>query len=239
MRNKLSIRQLFIDTLGFIGNNIPLLGVLTIFSFIGSYFGKNFGVYSNRLAFLVYALYIYFFYFFFVSLYFAQKPLITKEKFVDSVIKLICIFAFSFFVLLCGHFAIGFLRYCSRYLIGFPDIYSFLRETYIFLALNPYAKILIYAGIIVLLTFSFFIPGFAWVSTVNNKDNSILTAFDKVRGNYIKVVIVCLLIFCLFPLLISIIGLNSSIWLLSIFHALLTIFQLVAYLQLYEFFYKE
>ena len=58
MRNKLSIRQLFIDTLGFIGSNISLLGVLTIFSFIGSYFGKNFGVYSNRLAFLVYALYI-------------------------------------------------------------------------------------------------------------------------------------------------------------------------------------
>ena len=239
MRKKLSIRQLFIDTLGFIGNNLPLLGVLTIFSFIGSYFGKNFGVYSNRLAFLVYALYIYFFYFFFTSLYFTQKPLITKEKFVDSIIKLICIFAFSFFVMLCGHFAIGFLRYCSRYLIGFPDIYSLLRETYIFLALNPYAKILIYAGIIVLLTFSFFIPGFAWVSTVNNKDNSILTAFDKVRGNYIKLVIVCLLVFCLFPLLVSIIGLNTSIVILSVFHALLTIFQLVTYLHLYDFFYKD
>ncbi len=239
MLKKLSIRQLFIDSLGFIGNNIPLLGVLTIFSFIGSYCGKNFGVYANRLAFLVYALYIYFFYFFFVSLYFGQKPLLTKEKFVDSVIKLICIFAFSFFVLLCGHLAIGILRYCSRYLIGFPDIYSFLRETYIFLALNPYAKILIFAGIITLLTFSFFIPGFAWISTINNRDNSVLTAYYKVGGNYIKVLMVCLLMFCIFPLLISAIGVNTSLFVLSCLHALLTVFQIVVYLHMYDFFYGQ
>ena len=91
MKKELSVRRLFIDSLGFIGNNIPLLFVLTIFSFVGSYSAGRFGAYNNISVFLLYGVFIYFFYFFFVSLYFGQKPLITKEKFVDSLIKFLTV----------------------------------------------------------------------------------------------------------------------------------------------------
>ncbi len=239
MKKELSVRRLFIDSLGFIGNNIPLLCVLTIFSFAGSYLAGVFGAYKNLSVFLLYGVFIYFFYFCFVSLYFGQKPLITKEKFVDSLIKFITVVAFSFFVIVCGKLGLNLLRYLSKNLIGFPDLYEFLRQTYIFLVLNPYAKVLLLFGAIFLLSFSFLIPLFGWVSVINNKDSSIISAFYKVRGNYLKTILVFLLIFALLPLIISVIGLNSSRTILYILHSVLTVFQIVVYLHLYETFYKE
>ena len=239
MKKELSVRRLFIDSLGFIGNNIPLLCVLTIFSFAGSYLAGSFDAYTNLSVFLLYSVFIYFFYFFFVSLYFGQKPLITKEKFVDSLIKFATVVAFSFFVIVCGKLGLNLLRYLSHNLIGFPDFYDFLRQAYIFLLINPYAKVLLLFGAILLLSFSFLIPLFAWVSIINNKDSSIISAFYKVRGNYLKSILVFLLIFALLPLIISIIGLSTSRTVLYILHAMLTIFQIVVYLHLYETFYKE
>lgn len=236
---KLSVRSLFVDSLGFIGNNVPLLFVLTIFSFGGSYLAGKFGAYKNISGFLLYGIFIYFFYFFFVSLYFAQKPLITKEKFVDSLIKFATVVAFSFFILLCGKLGINLLRYLSRNLIGFPDIYEFIRQTYIFLVLNPYAKVLLLFGAVILLSFSFLIPSFAWVSTINNRDSSIISAFYKVRGNYLKSIFVFVLLFAFFPLIISIIGLSVSSFVLFALHSVLTVFQIIVYLRLYDIFYTD
>ena len=126
MKKELSVRRLFIDSLGFIGNNIPLLFVLTIFSFAGSYLAGVFGAYKNLSVFLLYGIFIYFFYFFFVSLYFGQKPLITKEKFVDSLIKFITVVAFSFFVIVCGKLGLNLLRYLINILIGLCFFFVFL-----------------------------------------------------------------------------------------------------------------
>ncbi len=239
MKKELSIRQLFVDSLSFIGKNIPLLTVLTFLSFAGSYLAVKIGIYHNFLFLLLYGLYIYFFYFFFVSLYYEQHPIITKEKFVDSFIKMITIFAFSMFVLICGKIGINILHYLSRYLIGFPDIYSLLRKIYIFILLNPFGKIILYLGVITLLTFSFFIPGFAWVSTISGKDTSIISAYIKTGGNLIKTVAVFVIMFGILPLIISYIGLTSGSVVLGILYALLTVFQIIVFMHLYDFFYND
>lgn len=239
MKKELSIRQLFIDSLGFIGNNIPLLAFFTVLSFLGSYFSVRFPLFQQRIFLLGYLLYIYFFYYAFVGLYYEQSPLFTKEKTVDSLIKLLSIFAFSMLVLICGRLGINVVRYFSKTLIGFPDIYSFLREIYLFMKVNPHAQILIYLGVIILLSFSFFIPGFAWISIINGQDNSIITAYDKARGNIIKTVAVFVLLFGLLPLFISFLGLQTTPVLLAIFYAVLTVFQIIVYLHLYDFFYLK
>ncbi len=239
MRKELSIRQLFIASLSFIGKNIPLLTFLTLLSFSGSYLAIRAGIYQNFLMLTLYGLYIYFFYFFFVSLYYAQRPLITKEKFIDSFVKMIVILAFSMFVLICGKIGINILHYLSRYLIGFPDIYSLLRRIYIFILLNPFGKIVLYFGVITLLTFSFFIPGFAWISTINGRDSSIISAYAKTNGNLWKTVLTFLILYGILPLIISFIGLTSGSVILGILYALLTIFQVIVFLHLYDFFYNE
>lgn len=239
MKKELSTRQLFIDSLSFIGKNKALLAVLAFLSFAGSYLAIRVGIYQNFLLLLLYGLYIYFFYFFFVSLYYEQRPMLTKEKFVDSFIKMITIFAFSMFVLICGKIGINILHYLSRYLIGFPDIYSFLRRIYIFILLNPLGKIVLYLGVITLLTFSFFIPGFAWISTINGKDASIISAYVKTSGNLCKTILIFILLYGIFPVIISFIGLTNGSIVLGVLYALLTVFQIIVFLHLYDFFYDD
>lgn len=239
MKKELSIRQLFVDSLAFVRDNIPLLTLLAFLSFAGSYLAIRAGIYQNFLMLALYGLYIYFFYFFFVSLYYEQRPILTKEKFIDSFVKMVTILAFSMFVLICGKIGINVLHSLSRYLIGFPDIYSFLRRIYIFILLNPFGKIILYLSVITLLTFSFFIPGFAWISTINGHDNSIISAYAKTHGNLLKTVFTFVILYGILPLVISFVGMTSGSITLGILYALLTVFQVIVFLHLYDFFYKD
>lgn len=239
MKKELSIRSVFIDSLGFIGNNKLLLCFLTILSYAGAAMALLYNNSQNMLYLLAYALYLYFFYFFFVSLYFNQRPLITKEKFVDSLIKLAAILAMSLFVIICGSLGLKFLHYLSKSLIGFSDLYNILRTVYIFMAQNEFAKIMIYLGVIMLLTFTFFIPGFAWISIINGQDRSIVSAFAKIRGNYLPTIAVFVSLYGILPLITGFIVLNSSYWTMAIVYALQTIFQIIVYLHLYDKFYHN
>lgn len=239
MKKELSIRQLFIDFLGFTGNNFMLLCFLTVLSFVGSYGAVLLNAAHNNAVRILYFLYIYFFYYFFTSLYFNQKPLISKEKFVDSSIKLLTILALSLFILICGKLGFNLVRHLGRSLIVFPDFYAALRQFYLLILANPFSQIIIYLAVILLLVFSFLIPGFAWISTINGQDNSILTAYAKVKGHYLKIIAIFLILYGLLPLAISFIGSNAGIMLRAIFYALQTTFQIIIYLHIYERLYAK
>lgn len=240
MKKEMSVRQIFIDTLEFIGNNKAILCFMTFLSFIGSYTVAGFEI-SLRNPFFgfLYGLYIYSFYYFFVSMYCQQKPFITKEKIVDSIIKLIIIAALSLLILICGKLFFHILYRIGRGLVGFPDIYNMLRSTYRFMINNPYLKFLTHLGITTLLSISFFIPGFAWVATIDKKDNSIISAYAKAKGNYLKIIAVIFIIFGVMPLFIEFIELKSSQMIMSLLHSMLAVFQISAYLQIYDIFYSD
>lgn len=240
MKKEVSVRQVFIDSLEFISNNKAILLFMTFLSFIGSYFASSAGVsFRNPFFVFLYGIYIYAFYYLFVGLYCQQKPLVTKEKIVDSVIKLLVITALSLLILICCKLFFHILYFCGRKLIGFPDLYYFLRSVYRFMINNPYLKLLIYLGITTLLSVSFFIPGFAWIATIDKKDNSITSAYARVKGNYLNVVTSIFIIFGVFPLFIGYIELKSSQIIMSLMHAMLAVFQIVAYLQIYDKFYPD
>ena len=240
MKKEMSVRQVFIDTLEFIGNNKAILIFMTFLSFIGSYLASSAGLsFKNPFFVFLYGIYVYAFYYFFVGLYCQQKPLITKEKIVDSFIKLLIIAALSLFILICCKFLFHILYIFGRKLIGFPDLYYFLRSVYRFMINNPYLRLIIYLGITTLLSVSFFIPGFAWIATIDKKDNSIISAYARVKGNYLSVIASIFIIFGVFPLFIGYVELKSSQVIMSLMHAMLAIFQIVAYLQIYDKFYPD
>lgn len=246
MQKRLSLYQLFGDVFHFIKDNFPLLLVLAFFSFAGSYLFNTVAYYFNPtntycrgfLMFL-YAVYIYFYYYFFIALYFEQRPLFTKDKFFESFQKFIKILSFSFCVLLLAHIGFYFLRHLARGFIVFPEIYLFLQQTYHFVLNNPYTRFGLFFGSLFVLTFSFFIPSFSWVSTINGKDNFTITAYENVSGNYLKTTLAIIIVYGILPLFISLLGLFLGRATLSALYAALTILQIVSYLKLYDYFYAK
>lgn len=239
MKKELSIRRVFIDSLVFIGNNLGLLAFLAFLSFAGSYIALAAGTASNLLYLIFYGAFIYGFYFLFVALYFGKKPLFTAERFVNSFLKLLVVLGLSFVILIICRCGFNVLRHLAGSLIVFPDFYEWLRTTYHYVLSTGIYSVVAYLSIIGLLSLSFFIPGFAWMATIDDQSGSIIRAYAEVRGNYFKTLIVFELIYGILPLIFSLAGLMTSKTVLSALYALQTVFQLVVYLRLYEVFYAE
>ncbi len=238
MEKELQIKQLCIDTLSFMAKNCFLLILFGSASFLASFLSLKF-MFKHQMTMLwSYALFCYVFYYIFISLYYEQKPIFTSEKLVNSAIKIAVIFAISLLVVICGHLFLKLLKYMSQWLIGFPDIYEFLKRSYQFLNGSKTGQFLLYIPLIFLLTFTFFIPGFTWVSSINGDDASLWSAYAKTHGNYIKIALILVVLYVFFPFMLNLVGKYSPLH-LSIKHALKTVVQFVFYIRLYDFFYKD
>jgi len=237
MDKKLNIKQLCVETLSFMAKNVVPLALFGLVSFLASFlsFKYVFGHQTSMLFF--YSLFCYFFYYVFISLYFEQKPIFTSEKLVSSAIKAIVIFAISLFVVICFHFALKLLKYMAMGLVGFPDVYDMLKNTYHFLNSSMLGRLLLSAPLIFLLTFTFFIPGFAWVSVINGSDSSLWSAFSKTQGNYLKIFWLLFCLFALLPFVLSFVVPSKPVC-LGLSNALTNMLELVFYIRLYDFFYK-
>ncbi|MBR6409123.1 MAG: hypothetical protein IKS23_02635 [Alphaproteobacteria bacterium] len=238
MKTELNIKQLFIDVLSFIGKNCFLLSLFGLACYTASFLSLKFMFKHQGVMMFSYALFCYAFYYLFISLYYEQKPIITSEKIVNSIVKMAVVFAVSLSVVIFGHLFLKLLKYMAQWLIGFPDIYEFLKQVYTFLNNSKIGQFLLYIPLIFLLTFTFFIPGFTWVSSLNGKDASLWSAYSKTQGNYIKIVIVLLIVYAFLPFALSLLAKPTPIG-LSITHAIKTIIQLVFYIRLYDFFYED
>ena len=238
MEKKLDLKQLFIGTFSFMAKNVFLLLLFGVASFLASFlsFKYAFGHQLNMLFF--YGLFSYLFYYLFISLYFEQKPIFTSEKLINSIIKAVIIFALSLVVVILGHLTLKLLKYMAEWLIGFPDIYAFLKNTYHFLNASKFGRFLLYIPMILLLTFTFFVPGFAWVSSIRGGDTSLLSAYARTYGNNTKIIGVLLLLYAVLPFVMSFFVSLKPVN-LSLSYALTNIIQLVFYIRLYDFFYQE
>lgn len=239
MKKELSVRQLLIDVLQFIGNNAGLLGCLAVLSFAGSYISLYVGGARTFMFLLFYGLFIYCFYYLFICLYFDKKPIFTAPRFVNSFFKILAILALSFFILLFAKIGLNVTHYLTRGLAVFPDLYHWLKSAYYLFITSPLYALAEYLSVILLLTFSFFIPGFAWMSVIEKDEGSVIAAYSAVRGNYLKTAMVFVALYGLLPLLVGSVGLMVSRGVLAFLYALQTVFQLVVYLHLYDFYFKK
>jgi len=238
MEKTLELKQFLIETLSFIAKNFFLLllfsGVLFSASFLS--FKYAFKHQGGMLCF--YGVFCYFFYYVFVNMYYAQKPIFTSEKIVNSVIKMLVIFALSLAMLIACDLGLKLLKNMAHWLVGFPDIYGFLKDTYLFLKGSVTGQFLIYVPLIFFLTFTFFIPAFSWISSINGNDASVLGAYAKVSGNCLKMFFCLFCLFGLLPFLVNFATSQTPVS-LSAAHTFSSMIQLVFYLKLYDFFYDE
>lgn len=238
MEKKLNIKQLCIETLSFSAKNFFLLAFFSILLFLASYLSIKYAFKHQTTMLCLYGCFCYFFYYTFISLYYEQKPLFTSEKVVNSLIKAAIIFSLSLLAVICGHLTVVLLKYMSQWLIGFPDVYTLLKNTYGFLNGSALGRFLLYVPVIILLTFTFFIPGFAWISVLNGGDSSLMSAFSKAQGNYMKIILLLLVLFTVLPVVFTFLFSHKTIY-LSLSHTIVSMIQLVFYIRLYDFFYQD
>jgi hypothetical protein len=113
-----------------------------------------------------------------------------------------------------------------------------LKDTYLFLKGSVTGQFLIYVPLIFFLTFTFFIPAFSWISSINGNDASVLGAYAKVSGNCLKMFFCLFCLFGLLPFLVNFATSQTPVS-LSAAHTFSSMIQLVFYLKLYDFFYDE
>lgn len=238
MQKQLNIRQFVISTLSFMAKNWFLLCLFGIVLFFASFLSFKYA-FKHHIAMLgLYGAFCYVFYYLFISLYYNQKPIFTSEKLVNSIVTMIVVFLLSLVMVLACDLVLKLLKYMAQWLVGFPDLYKLLKETYLFLKASTIGQFLIYIPLIFFLTFTFFIPGFAWISTLNGRDASIWGAYAKVHGNYLMTVLLMFAFFAVVPFIINLFVVQKPVF-LSISHALSAMIQLVGYVRLYDFFYEE
>lgn len=238
MEKKLDLKRLVIETLSFSAKNFFLLFLFGSALFLASFLSFKYAFKHHVTMLFFYGVFCYLFYYVFVNLYYNQKPIFTSEKIVNSFVKMLVIFALSLAMVIAFYLLLRLLKNMSQWLVGFPDLYDFLKSSYHFLKGSLWGQFLIYVPLFFFLTFTFFIPSFAWISSLNDNDASVFGAYEKTQGNYLKIVLCLFMLFALFPFLINLIAKPAPLY-LGMAHAFVTMIQLVFYMKLYDFFYED
>lgn len=238
MEKRLNIKQFVISVLSFTAKNWILLSFFCVLLFCASFLSFKYA-FKHQLSMLsCYGCFCYLFYYVFVNLYYNQKPIFSSEKIVNSVIKMVVVFSLSLMMIFVCHAGLKLLRYMTQWFIGFEDFYEAIKSVYQFLRASLIGQFLIYIPLIFFLSFTFFIPGFAWISTLNGKDDSIWSTYEKVHGNYLKIWVLLFVLFVVFPFVINFL-VPPKPFHMGMSHAIISMIQLVFYVKLYDFFYDE
>lgn len=238
MNTKLPILLTIKNSFEYIFKNLPIIACFYVFSFSAIYLIQRFNAAQSMLVMLGYLIYTYLFYYFFVSVYFKQKPLFNRQNFYNSLIRIAAILLLAFATLLLIKVGFQILFLLVKPLKVFPEFYDYIRMSYISFIKWQYFAYFLYIFMFLVLTIIFFIPAFAWISSINGRDSSITLALLKSKNNYWRLFFIFALIYGVLPfgaLFFS----NSSIIILSALSALFTIVQVIIYLKIYEFFYQD
>ena len=238
MIKKLALNSVFSRSFKYIKQHFKLLGAFFVFSFAGILTVQLIDPTDSLLQMFLYLVYTYLFYYFFTRCYFKQKPLWSFSSFKDALIRMVAItlLAFAGLVLLrIGLYALYWLLSPLQYLPSTKEAVNSFMAFFIQSSLIRYA---LYLFMFALLTVMFFIPSLAWVSAAIGRDSSITLTFFRTRGNYIRLMVLFLLIFGLLPVIIISLS-GGSVFLSSVLSAVYTLIQTVIYLQVYETFYPR
>lgn len=233
MTNQLPIFGIFKQSFRYIAENYRTLSIFFILSFAGIYMLGGFNLADNLLGGAVYLLYTYLFYFAFVRVYFKRRPLFKRAEFFNALVRIITISLLAFASLMLLETIFLFFLWLLTPLEIFPQITAVWER---FIASNTF-RYALYGGMFLFTTIIFYIPALAWISAVIGRNASITLTFFHTRNNYLRIFLICFIVYGLLPF--GIFMLSSNSWVLrAIFTALFTIIQCVIYLHIYEFFYK-
>lgn len=233
MTKRLPVYRIFKQSFAYMTANYQILGLFCGLSFLGIYMLGGFNLTDNLIGGAFYLLYTYLFYFIFVRVYFKRRPLFKQAEFLNALVRIITISLLAFASLMLLETIFLFFLWMLTPLEVYPHITS-LWERFVASHTFRYA---LYGGMFLFTTIIFYIPALAWVSAVIGRNASITLTFFHTKDNYLRIFLICFIVYGLLPFAIFVLSANS--WLLrALFTAFFTIIQCVIYLHIYEFFYK-
>lgn len=233
MTKRLPVYSIFKQSFAYMIANYQMLSLFCGLSFLGIYMLGGFNLTDNLIGGAFYLLYTYLFYFIFVRVYFKRRPLFKKDEFLNALVRIITISLLAFASLMLLETIFLFFLWLLTPLEVYPHITSLWER---FVASNTF-RYALYGGMFLFTTIIFYIPALAWVSAVIGRNASITLTFFHTKDNYLRIFLICFIVYGLLPFAIFILSANS--WLLrALFTAFFTIIQCVIYLHIYEFFYK-
>ena len=212
--------------------------IFFLLAFIAIYFAQKMNISSNLPIVFAYLTYTYFFYYFFVCAYFKQTPLFNKQHFVNALIRMLAILLLAFAALIALRISFKIIFFLAGTLSAFPEFYQPLRTAYLNFVISPYFAWFLPVFMFIILSFTFFIPTFAWISAIIGRDVSITATFIKTQGNYSRLILMFMFIYGIFPLVILLFK-NCSTGLIATVSALMSLIQIIIYLKIYEYFYPQ
>ena len=151
---------------------------------------------------------------------------------------MLAILLLAFAALLALKIGFKILFFLAGTLKAFPEFYERLRLAYLGLLVSPYFAWFLPIFMFIILSFTFFIPAFAWISAVIGGDSSITMTFVRTKGNYVRLIVIFLLIYGILPLTILVFR-GYSAGVVAAVSALMSLIQIVIYLKDYEHFYPQ
>jgi len=234
MNTCLPIFLIIRNALIYIKGNLGLMVGFFAFSFLGIFSSVYFRIEGNVWLIPLYIVYTYLFFYAFACVFFKTKPYFDRARFFKAAGRMAIILILAFAVIVFLNIGVKFLKFLAYPLQVYPDIYLPARKVYHFIRESVFVQ---RAIIFSISTFIFFIPAFAWVSSIVGREDSITAAFFRTKRHYARLFILFLIVFGLLPLL-SFWMLNTSMLLAITISAALTVFQAALYFKTYEVFYR-
>lgn len=235
MKNDLLLWPLLKSAALSIRNNLQIFSYFAlIFALINYVFARIEMSYPDVIWGHLIAAYV--FYYFFIRVYFWKKPIFETDNFFRSAGKMLIIILLAFTSVIILKIGFEVLKLFAKSLAVFPDLYGFLADSYAFLREWRYTNIFLFIFLFAVLMFTIFIPGFAWISTIIGKEQSIIFSIAETKEYHGKIFTLYFMLFGILPLFLTglLIGLHMPLILMCIISAFFSILQIVVYLKMYE-----
>lgn len=177
MNQKLSLIGSIRGGLVFMGRHALLSALFFLLAYGAVYYAQKLSISTDLPVMFAYLVYTYFFYYFFVCFYFRRKPLFSRRRFGNALVRMLAILLLAFAALLALKIGFKILFFLAGTLKAFPEFYEQLRLAYLGLLVSPYFAWFLPVFMFIILSFTFFIPAFAWISAVIGGDSSITMTF--------------------------------------------------------------
>lgn len=234
MKSSLSLRRVFSCAVDSIRENAQIYSCLMLIFALGNYIFLRLEK-DNPLVFLLHIIGIYVFYYAFVRIHFKKRPIFEMYNFFHSAGKALIILLLSFASVMFLRIGFELLKLFAKSFAVFPEIYGFLSDTYYAVKDWQYTGILLYMFLFAILMFVFFIPFFAWISSVTDKEQSIIFSVLETKDSYTKLFFMYFMLYGILPIILTgiMIAYKVPLIFMCLVSSCYSVIQISVYIQTY------
>ena len=155
MNQKLSLIGSIRGGLVFMGRHALLSALFFLLAYGAVYYAQKLSISTDLPVMFAYLVYTYFFYYFFVCFYFRRKPLFSRRRFGNALVRMLAILLLAFAALLALKIGFKILFFLAGTLKAFPEFYEQLRLAYLGLLVSPYFAWFLPVFMFIILSFTF------------------------------------------------------------------------------------